>query len=259
MNQTISVCVLGATGTIGIALTSHLIAKGVKVNAVVKDANKLNRLLLQRNIDNTNECLTVYTMDLFAGNGELANGLAKPLDGCCAVFNCASPKLSWKPWSKINRTWQHPITSLTKTLVALGSEQVLKPHIVSFCGPDYFDGYNTNLYFYQRWFSKTSRVLFPALQDNYDEALFLSNACYPNWTVFRCGGIKPDDAKQGTISLGKASNVAIDFVQDKSNYRAGKGYSLYAHDLGAYIAELMATKSMASVSQKMPYAFNLMF
>lgn len=254
MNDTLTVCVLGATGRIGIELAANLLALGIKVNAVIRNKEKFLRMLQERKVETNAEILTIYEIDLFQESPETNQKINQSLKGCAFICNAASPKISWIPLSKVNRTWSYPVSGITKKIVNSYSDDEICPHLFVFCGPDYFTNYDKNIRLYQKITSKISRIIFPALQDNYLESLFLLDGFFNVWTVFRCGSIR-----EGNGELGNASNVQIDFEKDGSNYRLGKGCSLQASDLGTYLAKLISSKSMGHLDKKMPYIFNTSF
>lgn len=247
-------CILGATGCVGIELTAHLLKIGNEVLAVVRDKTKLQKLLKDRHISIDEKRLTVMDEDLFEGGSDLSSSLSEALLGCSVIFNTASPKMSWVPWSRLNRNWGSPVSDLTKRIVAMQSELSLKPHLFVLCGSEYFNGFNKTPGVMTVLMSRIMRSLYPFLRDNYEEVEYLINSSVNEWTVLRCGSIRP-----GEGSLGEAGRVEHDLYEDHSDYRRGKGVSLLATDLAAYLAQLVNNDNLKELSGQMPFLYNIEF
>ncbi len=245
------VCILGATGNIGIEVTVALLKNNEKVIAVVRNRKKLIQLLKLRNVIYKKENLTIIQSELFSK--VLENDVINAIKQCDYVFNLASPKISWVPFSKINRKWGEPVCNLTRDIIKYSEQTEVKPHIIAMCGTEYFeklDGKKAGL------MSKILRMFIGALRDNFMEVEFLLNADYLKWTVFRCGSVRE---YAGTGVAGKASNIGMDLHKDYSNYKTGKGKALIAEDLGDYIADLINKNKMESLYKTMPFLFNTKF
>ncbi len=249
-----TICILGATGSIGIELTASLLRNSENVLAVVRNEEKLQQMLELRELASTENRLTTIEADLFSEHVIQNSTLEDAIKKSDYVFNCASPKISWMPFSKINRKWGEPVSSLTKNIVQLGKETQSFPHLLAFCGTEYFkkyDGTNGSL---GGFLSLILKSLIGALRDNYIEVNFLLNSDYQKWTVLRCGSV------QGWTGVkGDASKIAIDHHKNKSDYSKGKGKSLVVEDLSAFLADLISSGEISSVNKKMPFVFNTKF
>ena len=142
------VCILGATGCIGFEVTVHVLQAGCGVLAVVRDTDKFRRMLSAQGIDDL-EGLSVVELDLFAEKAVADPAVAQEMMACDYIFNTASKPVSWVPWSRANREWGGVVSSLTRELVEVASQDRRKPHIVAFCGTEYFAGYDANVSFFQ--------------------------------------------------------------------------------------------------------------
>ncbi|WP_136468593.1 NAD(P)H-binding protein [Flagellimonas onchidii] len=252
--QTNTIGILGATGIIGFELTAHFLQKNENVVAIVRNQNKLHDLLKSRNISSLNNLTTITTSDLFLKNMLDDSSIKNQLLQCNYIFNCASPPLSWMPFSKANRNWRAPVSTLTKSIIALTKKTTKTPHIVAFCGTDYFkqvDGTKGPLF---GLMSSVLRSFIGGLKDNRIEALFLLNSNYDNWTVLRCGSIRPN-----TDLEGDTTKIGVDFHKDKSDYRKGKGKALVIEDLAAFLVENIRNKKFKSFTKKMPFIYNTKF
>lgn len=207
------ICVLGATGVIGMELVAHLLQAGQAVVAVVRDEAKLARGLKARAVQPTEEALTVLVADLFTETDAINPQLPEVLKDCASVFNCASPALSWIPCSRANREWGAPVSSLTRYLLGVATENDDGPHLVAICGPEHFEEHDGSVNPFRKVFSWTANALFPALRDNHDEVQLLLKSNQERWTVLRCGSIRP-----GTAESGDASKVQLDHQKDGSDY-----------------------------------------
>lgn len=249
-----TICILGATGSIGIELTASLLRNSENVLAVVRDEKKLQKMLELRGLASTESRLTTIESDLFSENVIQNSKLEDAIKKSDYVFNCASPKISWMPFSKINRKWGEPVASLTKNIVNLGKGSESFPHVLVFCGPEYFKEYDGTNGFLGGFLSLILKSLIGALRDNYIEISFLLNSDYKKWTVFRCGSI------QGWTGVkGDASKVGIDHHKNKSDHSKGKGKSLVVEDLSAFLADLISSGKISSLNKKMPFVFNTKF
>lgn len=246
-------CILGATGTIGSELTADLLKNGISVIAIVRNEKKLHQILKERGLNSSEKNLTVIEMDLFSGimqNSTLVEAIKKS----DYVFNCASPKMSWLPFSKINRTWGEPVSKLTNEIVNVGKETNNNPQVIAFCGPEYFKKYDGTNGFLGGMPSIVMKSFIGALRDNYIEASFLLNSDYKKWTVLRCGSIR-----NWTGIEGDSSKVDIDFHKDKSDYRKGKGKSLVVEDLSVFLVEKVKSNEINLLEKKMPFVYNIEF
>ena len=180
----------------------------------------------------TEGVLTVLVADLFNEPAMANPQLAEVLGECAWVFNCASPALSWNPFSRANRSWGTPVSSLTRHLLGVASDD--GPHIVAVCGPEHFEHHDGSVSIFRKALSWTASALFPALRDNRTEVQLLLQSNHERWTVLRCGSIRP-----GRGESGDANRIDFDLHRDGSNYRAGKGAALMAADLGAFVAALI--------------------
>ncbi|MGF1703594.1 SDR family oxidoreductase [Photobacterium makurazakiensis] len=246
-------CVLGATGRIGIELTASLLSKNLTVRAVVRDKTKLLNMLKERGISADQPTLSIFVTDLFSAVPNTA--LNDAFSNCSMVFNCASPKISWVPLSKVNRQWGTPVLSLTRRLIEHANQADIKPHVFTFIGPEYFGQYDAHIRPHHRILSKLLKAIYPALKDNYLETNLILDGEYKKWTVLRCGGIRPGVKGR----LGNSQNVGMDYKVDGSNYKLGKGYSLQAEDLAAYLTSLIENKTVGDLEAQMPFTFNTHF
>ena len=248
------VCILGATGCIGFELTVHLLKVGCRVLAVVRDADKLQRMLSAQGICPDREELSVVEMDLFAEKAVAHPSVAQEMMACDYIFNTASKPVSWMPWSRANREWGGVVSSLTRELVEIASQDRRKPHVVAFCGTEYFVGYDANVSFFQRVLPKALNKMIAALRDNHDEAMLLLTSGYGRWSVLRCGSIRPSSGQPGD-----ASRIGMDLHKDGSDYRRGKGKSLVVEDLAAYLADTIQNGAFSGFEGEMPFLFNTRF
>lgn len=244
--------VLGATGCIGLDLTVHLLGAGCEVLAVVRDTDKLRRMLRERGTDPHG--VRVIELDLFAKKAVADPSVAQELMASDYIFNTASKPVSWVPWSRGNREWGGVVSSLTRDLVEIADRDSEKPHIVAFCGTEHFAGYDANVTFVQKVAPKLVNRLSAALRDNHDEATFLLKSAYGRWTVFRCGSIRPSSGQSGD-----ASRIGMDLHHDGSNYRLGRGKSLVVEDLAAYLADAIQSGTLSEFEAEMPFLFNTRF
>ena len=247
------VCILGATGSIGFELIVHVLQAGCGALAVVRDTDKLQRMLTARGMDDPGG-LSVIELDLFAEKAVADQTVAQEMMACDYIFNAASKPVSFAPWSRVNREWDAVVSSLTKELVEIASQDARKPHIVAFCGTEYFAGYDGNLSFVQKAMPKLINMMSAALRDNHVEAMLLLTSGYGRWSVFRCGSIRPSSGQPGD-----ASRVGLDLHKDGSNYRLGKGKSLVVEDLAAYLANAIRSGAFSGFEGEMPFLFNTRF
>ncbi|WP_196892169.1 Rossmann-fold NAD(P)-binding domain-containing protein [Aureivirga marina] len=246
-------CVLGATGCIGIEITSHLLLHKIPVLAIVRSKLKLKNLLNERNISFKENLLKIREVDFF--NNEIKNNeLWIEIISCKNIFNCASPKIAYNPFSKINRNWKTPVSDLTKKIIENTISQNKTPHLFFFIGPEKFKQVDGSSGLFWGGISKITRTLIKALHDKYVEANFIINSAYKNWTIFRCGNVR-----FGSGNMGLASKVEMDLYKDKSNYQKGKGKSLIAEDLGSFVVNLIVTEQNKSLKGKLPFIFNVKF
>ena len=210
------VCVLGATGCIGFELTVHLLQAECDVLAAVRDGSKLQRMLAAHGMGLDLGGLSVVEQDLFT---EGFPRLGAEVMACDYIFNAASKPISWVPWSRANREWGGVVSTLTRAIVRRAWRSASKPHIVAFCGPEHFPGYDDEAP--SPLWTAMSKVLnrtIAALRDNHDEAVFLLSSGYDRWSVLRCGSIRPSSGEPGD-----ASRIGVDLHRDGSDYRRGKG------------------------------------
>ena len=199
INNNSSICVLGATGTIGIELTAHLLKNEISVLAVVRTKSKLEKMLKERGIASDVPHLKIKEANFFtegADNTELWSEIL----ASSKIFNCATPKISYRPFSRVNRNWGTPVLYLTKRIINLAKEQGKTPHHISFIGPEKFkqvDGTSGPL---GGGLSKVVRAMIKGLDDKYKEATYLLESDYKNWTILRCGEIRPGTGKEGDTS-----------------------------------------------------------
>ena len=248
-----TVCVLGATGSIGFETTVHALRAGCKTLAVARDADKLRGMLGARGM-NDPDGLSVAQMDLFAENAMAAPSMTQQMMACDYIFNAASKPVSFAPWSRTNREWDAAVSSLTRMLVEIASRSEAKPHIVAFCGTEYFVGHDGKIGFVQKAMPKLVNRMSAALRDNHDEALFLLGSGYGRWSVFRSGSIRPSSGRRGD-----GSRIGMNLHKDGSDYRRGKGKSLVAEDLAAYLADAIQSGAFAELEGEMPFLFNTRF
>ncbi len=257
MNDTTSpltkVCILGATGSIGFEVTLHVLQAGCRALAVVRDTDKFRRMLSAQGMDNPSG-LSVVELDLFAEKAVADPSVAQEMMACDYIFNVASKPVSFVPWSRINREWGNVVSSLTRGIVEIASQDGRKPHIVAFCGPEYFTGYDGNISFVQKAMAKLANRMSAALRDNHDEAMLLLTSGYGRWSVFRCGSIRPSSGQSGD-----ASRIGMDLHKDGSNYRRGKGKSLVVEDLAAYLSNAIQSGTFSGFEGEMPFLFNTRF
>ena len=247
------VCILGATGAIGFELSVHALEAGCEVLAVVRDTGKLRRMLTARGMDDPGG-LSVIELDLFAEKAVADPSVAQALMACDYIFNAASKPVSFAPWSRVNREWGAVVSSLTRELVEIASRDARKPHFVAFCGTEYFAGYDGNISFVQKAMPKLINKMSAALRDNHDEAMLLLTSGYERWSVFRCGSIRPSSGQSGD-----AGRIGMDLHKDGSDYRLGKGKSLVAEDLAAYLANAIQSGAFSGFEGEMPFLFNTRF
>ena len=247
------VCVLGATGCIGLEVTVHALQAGCRVLAVVRDTDKLRRMLSARGIDDL-EKLSVVELDLFAERAVADPSVAQEMMACDYIFNAASKPVSWVPWSRANREWGGAVSALTRGIVEIASQDSRKPHMVAFCGTEYFAGYDSNISFVQKAMAKLINTMSAALRDNHDEAVLLLTSGYGRWSVFRCGSIRPSSGQPGD-----AGRIGMDLHKDGSNYRLGKGKSLVVEDLAAYLVSEIQSEAFSGFEGEMPFLFNTRF
>ena len=243
------VCVLGASGCIGMEVVASLLGRGydqdrkdIHVVGVVRNGSKLSAGMERRGLlPPANKRLKIREGDVFAtGEGFLED----VMKGCDVVLNCASPALSWNPFSTVNRNWGSPVSDLTCKIISVASNNAPNttqsstngPRIIAFSGPEYFDEYDPreNISSLFRCASWLSQWLYPALRDNAVEVRSLLNSGYPRWTVFRCGSTRPNE---GSTKTGDATKIGSDLHHDGSDYGQDRGYSLRAADLGAFVAD----------------------
>lgn len=248
------VCILGATGCIGFELTVHLLEVGCRVLAVVRDTDKFRRMLSAQGIYPDLEGLSVVELDLFAEKAIADPSVAQELMAWDYIFNTASKPVSWVPWSRANREWGGVVSSLTRELMEVASQDRRKPHIVAFCGTEYFAGYDANVSFFQQALPKVLNKIVAALRDNHDEAMLLLTSGYGRWSVFRCGSIQPSSGQPGD-----ASRIGMDLHKDGSDYRLGKGKSLVVEDLASYLANAIQSGAFSDFEGEMPFLFNTSF
>lgn len=247
------VAILGATGCIGFELTVHAIHAGCRVLAVVRDPDKLQRMLSARGIGEREE-LSVLDLDLFAPTAIADPSVAHEMLACDYIVNAASKPVSWAPWSRANREWGGVVSSLTRAIVEIASRDGRMPHIVAFCGTEYFAGYDDPISAVQTVMPKLVNRMSAALRDNHDEAIFLLTSGYGRWSVLRCGSIRPTSGQPGD-----ASRIGADLHHDRSDYRRGKGKSLVVEDLAAYLANAIQRGSFSGFEREMPFLFNTRF
>ena len=247
------VCILGATGCIGLELTIHMLQAGCKVLAVVRDTDKLRKMLDAQGIDDLKK-LSVIELDLFAENAVADPSVAQGVMACDYIFNVASKPISWVPWSRTNLEWGGAVSLLTKEIVEIVSHYGKKPHIVAFCGTEYFAGYDSNINFIQKAMPKLINKMNAALRDNHDEAMFLLASGYGRWSVFRCGSIRPSSGQSGD-----ASRIRMSLHKDGSDYRLGKGKSLVVEDIAAYLIDAIQSDIFSEFEGEMPFLFNTRF
>ena len=194
------VCILGATGSIGFEVTVHVLQAGCGALAVVRDTGKFLRMLSAQGIDDL-EGLSVVELDLFAEEAVADPSVAQEMMACDYIFNAASKPVSWAPWSRANREWGGVVSSLTREIVEIASQDRRTPHIVAFCGTEYFAGYDDNISFVQKAMPKLINNMSAALRDNHDEEF---DFFWPRGTdvvsVFRCGSIRPRSGQPGDAS-----------------------------------------------------------
>ena len=251
--QTTKVCILGATGSVGFELSVHMLKAGCEIIAVVRNTDKLRRMLTVRGMGDLEE-LRVIELDLFAENMISDLTVTNEIIACDYIFNGASKPVSWMPWSRINRGWGAVVSSLTKKLVAIAQQRGLNPHIVAFCGPEYFAQYDDNISLAHKIMTTLTNKMNAALRDNHDEALLLLASEYQRWSVLRCGSIRPSSGQSGD-----ASKIGADFHKDGSDYRRGKGKSLVVEDLAAYLANAIQSGEFSEFEGEMPFLFNTRF
>ncbi len=247
-------CILGATGSIGFELTVHLLQTGSGVLAVVRDAEKLQRMLRERGFAPDPDALSVVEQDLFAGPGVTATPLSQELLDCEYIFNMASKPVSLAPWSRVNREWGSAVSSLTRKIVETASVAGVRPHVVAFCGTEQFAGYDSNISLLQKILPKVLNRMSAALRDNHDEAMFLLTSGYGRWSVLRCGSIRSHTGQPGD-----ASRIGMDLHEDGSDYRSGRGKSLVVEDLAAYLARAIQNGTLSGFETEMPFLFNTRF
>ena len=247
------VCILGATGSIGFEMTVHMLQAGCGVLAVVRDTDKFRRMLSAQGIDDL-ERLSVVELDLFAEKAVADPSVAQEMMACDYIFNAASKPVSLVPWSRANREWGGVVSSLTRDIVEIASQDGRKPHIVAFCGTEYFAGYDGKISFVQKAMPKLINKMSAALRDNRDEAILLLTSGYGRWSVFRCGSIQPSSGQSGD-----ASRIGMDLHKDGSDYRLGKGKSLVVEDLAAYLANAIQSGAFSGFEGEMPFLFNTRF
>ena len=257
MNTTSSskkACILGATGCIGFELTVHLLQTGCEVLAVVRDTSKFRQMLTAHGTDPDLEGLSVVELDLFAEGAFADTVSAQEMMACDYLFNTASKPISWTPWSRANREWGSIVSSLTRDIVRMASQSASKPHIVAFCGPEYFAEYDDNVILFQKAMPMVLNKMIAALRDNHDEAVLLLASGYGRWSVLRCGSIRPKSGEPGD-----ASRIGMDLHKDGSDYRLGKGKSLVIEDLAAYLAHSIQNGEFSAFEGQMPFLFNTRF
>ena len=247
------VCILGATGCIGFELTVHLLQTRCDVLAAVRDGSKLRRMLAAHGMGRPDlERLSVVEPDLFA-EGVARHGAE--MMACDYIFNAASKPISWVPWSRANREWGGVVSTLTREILRMASRSAAKPHIVAFCGPEHFAGYDDDAPSPLRTaMSKVLNSMIAALRDNHDEAVLLLTSGYERWSVLRCGSIRPTSGTPGD-----ASRIGADLHRDGSDYRHGKGKSLVVEDLAAYLARAIRSGEFSAFEGQMPFLFNTRF
>ncbi len=122
------------------------------------------------------------------------------------------------------------------------------------CGTEYFAGYDNNIGFFQKAMPKILNKMIAALGDNHDETIFLLGSDYEQWSVLRCGSIRPTSGEPG-----KADRIGIDLHKDGSDYRKGKGKALIVEDLAAYLAQTIHRGDFSVFERQMPFLFNTQF
>lgn len=209
---------------------------------------------MQRGITLTQSPLTIIEADVFSESIRQNSTIADVIKKSDYVFNCASPKISWLPFSTTNRKWGEPVSNLTKDIISLGKETQNSSHLLAFCGTEYFKEYDGTKGFMGGFLSLVLKSLIGALRDNDIEARFLLNSNYKKWTVFRCGSIR-DWANE----KGNSSKIGFDFHKDKSDYRKGKGKALIVEDLSAFLIDKIKSNEMNLFETKMPFVYNIEF
>ena len=247
-------CVLGATGCIGFELTAHLLTSGVHVVAVVRNETKFQEMISARLPNSESMRLDVIQIDLFSAGALSDSDSVEMIMNCDYIFNVASKPLSLAPWSRTNREWGGVVSQLTKQVICLAAENNTSPHVVAFCGPEYFPAYDGKISLFQKALTKVFNNLIAGLGDNHEEATFLLRSGYPRWSVLRCGSIRPQSGKTGD-----ASRIGMSLHKDGSDYRQGKGKSLIVEDLAAYLANAVETAGFVDFEQQMPFLFNTRF
>lgn len=187
-----SILVLGGTGRTGSRVIQQLLARGVRVRAIVRSASRLPESVAE------DPNLTVVEADLLAMSDE---NLRRQMDGCVAIVSCLGHNLNargmfGRPRDLVTRSVQR-VCHVTGELKPVRPIRLVLMSSVSVHRPGKLDARRGGA---ERAMLAILRALLPPAKDNQDAADFLmsevgtANPCV-EWVA-----VRPDTLIEGDVS-----------------------------------------------------------